>query len=685
MLRIPRAAVAAAAFCAFASPGVAHAGGTATPARVAVTMTERACKVVRTARPGRTLFRISNRGRRPRSFSIAGRRSAFLKARKTASLSVRLVAGRRYRYACTARGRPRSSKGGTLRVPRLAPRPGTTPPPPPPPMPPPPPPPPPPLPQDPPPPPPPPPLPPPPPPPAHLVGVRTVGGSGELYVTATGATFVPRGATYERLDGGGEPVTFDVGFYDPAAAVAALADLDSYGYNTVRVFLKGACATGCLGDAATSDDLSSAYVANVVDFLGKARAREIQVILVAEGVPAGTSYADQVAAGATADFAGGNVQYLTPAGVSANAAFWTALVERLTAQPVLRETILAYELRREAYFRSDQAPLTFSSGSVSPANGQTYDLGVPAERRALMDDGLVHWADTVRAAIRAVDPTALVSLGFLWPQSPNAARIGDPRVSRMREVLDDSQIDFVSPRVVPGLELTLPQYVANYELPALTAKPVLMAEFGAPTASHATAVVAAEALQAWQAGSCAAGFDGWLLWTWDANGERAGEPAMWDAQDAGGLLERALAPSVRTDPCAPTNLAFGKSVSASSAAPEGPAANAVDGLFATNWNATGPPGGWIEVDLGAEYDIALLRLVVAQTPAGRAVHKVYGRATAGGAPGTELYELDAVTTDGQTVEIAPGSPWTGVRYLGIHTIWGPSWPAWREIQVFEAP
>ena len=23
-----------------------------------------------------------------------------------------------------------------------------------------------------------------------------------------------------------------------------------------------------------------------------------------------------------------------------------------------------------------------------------------------------------------------------------------------------------------------------------------------------------------------------------------------------------------------------------------------------------------------------------------------------------------------------------VRYLRIETIWGPSWPAWREIQVF---
>ena len=670
MLRISPAALAAVVLCAFACPGAADASGTAKPARVAVTMTERSCKVARTARPGRTLFRIANRGKRPRTFSIAGRRSPFVKARKTASLSVRLLRGRMYRWTCTARGRPRSVKRGKLRVSRPAQlgRPRTPPPPPPPPPPPAPPP------------PAPPPPPPPPPQPAHAVGVRTVGGSGELYLTGNGTTFVSRGAVYERVDVGGQPVTFDVGVYDAAAAGAALADMDLYGYNTVRVFVGGAS----LGDASTPDDLSSAYVANVVDFLSKAQARGIQVIVVAEGVPPGTSYADQVSGAATAEFAGENVQYLTTAGVSANAAFWASLVGRLTAQPALRETILSYELRREAHFRSDQAPLTLASGTVTPANGQAYDLAVAAERQALMDDGLVHWADTLRAAIRTVDPTALVSLGFLWPQGPNPARIGDPRVSRMRAVLDDSELDFVSPRVIPGLELTLPQYVANYELPAATAKPVLMAELGAPTASNATAAIAAEALQTWQADSCAAGFDGWLLWTWDTNGERTGEPPMWDGQDAGGLLERALAPAIRTDPCAPTNLALGKPVSVSSAAPEGPASYAVDGLFGTHWNSTGPPSGWIEIDLGAQYDISLLRLVVAQTPAGRAVHKVYGRATAGGAPGTEHYELDASTTDGQTVEIAPATPWPNVRYLRIHTVWGPSWPAWREIQVFKA-
>jgi len=521
------------------------------------------------------------------------------------------------------------------------------------------------------------------------VGVRAVAGAGELYDLSNGTTFVARGSNYELLgvpagESATQDVTFNVGTYSAAAANAALAEMDLYGYNTVRVFLNGRCATGCLGEPAAADDLSTSYVANVVDFLGKARTRGIQVILVGEGVPAGTSYADQVSSGASADFAGENLHYLTAGGVNGNAAFWTALVQRLTAQPVLRETILAYELRREANFRSDQAPLSLSSGTVTPANGQTYDLAVPAERQALMDDGLVHWADTVRAAIRAVDPTALVSLGFLWPQSPNLARVGDPRVTRMRAVLDDSMLDFVSPRVIPGLELTLPQYVANYELPATTAKPVLMAEFGAPTASHATLAAAAEALQTWQADSCAAGFDGWMLWTWNTAGERTGEPAAWNALAGGGLLERGLAPTIRTDPCAPTNVALGKGVTASSAAPEGPAAAAVDGSIGTLWNSTGPPSGWIQVDLGAEYDLSLIRLVIAQTPPGRAVHDIKGKGAGAGDPYVLLTQLDASTSDGQVVDLTAGSPWSGVRYLRIETVWGPSWPAWREIQVFEA-
>jgi hypothetical protein len=116
MLRITLAALAAAVLCALTCPRVADAASNAKPARLAVTMTERACKVARSIRPGQAVFRISNRGRRPRTFSIAGRRSAYVMPQRTAMLRVRLVGGRTYRYACTARGMPRSVKRGAIRV-----------------------------------------------------------------------------------------------------------------------------------------------------------------------------------------------------------------------------------------------------------------------------------------------------------------------------------------------------------------------------------------------------------------------------------------------------------------------------------------------------------------------------------------------------------------------------------------
>jgi hypothetical protein len=118
MLRITLTVLAAVALAlhALAWPGPADATSDATPARLPVMMTERACKVARSARPGQAVFQITNRGRRPRSFSIARRRSPFVKAQKTAMLRVRLMAGRAYRYTCAARGKPRSIKRGILRI-----------------------------------------------------------------------------------------------------------------------------------------------------------------------------------------------------------------------------------------------------------------------------------------------------------------------------------------------------------------------------------------------------------------------------------------------------------------------------------------------------------------------------------------------------------------------------------------
>ena len=45
--------------------------------------------------------------------------------------------------------------------------------------------------------------------------------------------------------------------------------------------------------------------------------------------------------------------------------------------------------------------------------------------------------------------------------------------------------------------------------------------------------------------SCAYGIDGWLLWTSDTNEQ----PDLWNAMSDGGVIDQALSPKTRPDPC----------------------------------------------------------------------------------------------------------------------------------------
>ena len=89
---------------------------------------------------------------------------------------------------------------------------------------------------------------------------------------------VPR-SVYERLDGAASPSPSTSACYDAAAADAALADLDLYGYNTVR--LRGRCLAG---RRLRADPLGR-LPGQCPRLPGQGSARGIQVIVVAEGPP----------------------------------------------------------------------------------------------------------------------------------------------------------------------------------------------------------------------------------------------------------------------------------------------------------------------------------------------------------------------------------------------------------------
>src|SRR5207248_520866 len=149
--------------------------------------------------------------------------------------------------------------------------------------------------------------------------------------------------------------------------------------------------------------------------------------------------------------------------------------------------------------------------------------------------------DEVRATIREVDPTALVTMGFFHDTEPNLARRGDNRLVRTRAVIERSSADFIDIHPYPDDELTLPQFMQNYGIDGPVAKPIILGEFGASKRAYVSASQAAEALVSWQRQSCAYGIDGWLVWTWDS----AEQPDLWNGADAGGAIEAALAPTRR--------------------------------------------------------------------------------------------------------------------------------------------
>ncbi len=72
-------------------------------------------KLVASARHGKVLFKLVNRGKISHDFAIAGKKSPLIKPGKTGTLLVMLKAGK-IAYKCTVAGHAASGMKGTLKV-----------------------------------------------------------------------------------------------------------------------------------------------------------------------------------------------------------------------------------------------------------------------------------------------------------------------------------------------------------------------------------------------------------------------------------------------------------------------------------------------------------------------------------------------------------------------------------------
>ena len=395
---------------------------------------------------------------------------------------------------------------------------------------------------------------PPPPSAQHAIGARVTNGIGEFFNRKTSGSFIPRGNDYVRysqqvflpqmvtLQGHS---TFNPGLYDSARVETALAEMQANGYNITKVWLNYCCQIGSVGNP-NGTGLSTDYVANVVDFLNRAKTHNIYVVITTDDLPWVGGYRDIMNQwcgqnNACNTYVGFNLQYLTQGGIDANKKFWRDLVQALTAQQAPFEAIFAYEVREEIYIDPTQAPLNLTSGMISTANGQTYDMSVPAAKLQMQADNLIHFTDQMRSSIQQLDSQALVAVGFFT--------FNDPLKIPPFPTIASSTMDFVDLHPYPGEGYTLAQAVQGWGMSGFTQKPIMMGEFGASTTSFATEGDAALALHDWQVQSCTFGFDGWLVWTWDTTEQTSF--VHWPAISGLGLINKSLAPANRANACTP--------------------------------------------------------------------------------------------------------------------------------------
>jgi hypothetical protein len=408
-------------------------------------------------------------------------------------------------------------------------------------------------------------------------------------VTAPFNSFVPRGNNYVRLASYTDPSTgaftyhstFEPGLYDPSQVDGALAYMQQSGYNTVRVFIdvgdpRSVAAGHPHGLGRGPDDTSDGYAPyydDVADFVRRAAAHGIYVMPAMDAYPQSQYYWNirgNYDPGAL-NVGGTNAQYMVPGEVAAKQAylqnFVTEIRNRIGA--ALMTTFLALEMDNEATFQADEPPFASYTGTVTPANGVTYDMSNAADRQQAADASAVDYAIKVTDAVHAVDPQLQTTIGTFTYRAvgepgpngfatycshtgdgpPCQAGVDYRYPARVASLSIFAGLPFLDVHVYPnGGSWTLDADLGSDEW-SLVEGTVIMGELGAIKSVYGNDITsAAYGMRDLETASCQRRFSGWLFWTWDTT-EDPTQRLLFTATESAGAINGQLAPIVRPTIC----------------------------------------------------------------------------------------------------------------------------------------
>jgi hypothetical protein len=409
----------------------------------------------------------------------------------------------------------------------------------------------------------------------------------------------------------------------------------------------------------------------------------LPVLIQANDLPEEGGYIPRVEATFGGAFDGYiNSQYLSPVGLGAFREYWSDVMTGLRDAGAPLEAVLAYEVRGELFLNRATPPLSLRSGTVTTANGETYDMADAAAREQMVDDGIMFWIEEMAKVIRAVDSGALVTVGEFTPNEPNTWRgDDDPRAPPTIATFLRTSVDFVDVHVYPGY-IPIDALLENAGVTGDESIPVVVGEYGAFKFAFGDPRAGAAGLMRWQVDACPYGLDGWFHWHWTGTGDHE----VWTGTEGDRAINTVLSPNERPDTCVAgefpfiqQNLALGAAARASASRPSQGPELAVDGKLDTSWASGVNARQWIEIDLGEPATIETLRLHVDQSPVGRTVHVVSGGPSRDGLE--RLHIFDGTTAYGDELSWTPPEPLKGIRFVRIETTRSPSWVAWLEVEV----
>lgn len=377
-----------------------------------------------------------------------------------------------------------------------------------------------------------------------------------FVLKATGQVFEPRGFNLVRLDldGGGGHATFSPFVYDREKTGVTLKHISANGFNVVRVFINGFWGKrGTLLEKADAEGLSPAYLDNLVDFLLQARKHGILVIPCFEWFP-------HAGPGPYGKFLGTKVDrvegfptnnYLNPGYIAAKRTYLQDVIRGLRQRdPVALQSVFCWDVMNEVNFELGHPPFSLSEGNVTPANGVTYDLATQKERMA--DEMAVYWIDRMAEAIRAEIPDALIDANIFTYHAVGRTGPGDfhqdkadwkNRYPFRPTALLRSKADVIDIHFYSDSEENWRKDLASIEhekllagLPEQPGKALLVGEFGAFKRRFARVSAAAQWMSALAERFPAAGFQGWIYWTYDTDEQKE----LWNGMSEGAQILKAL-------------------------------------------------------------------------------------------------------------------------------------------------